>query len=290
MAKNYLRAKILEKNLKASKAKRNSLNRKDKEDNIIEWITFYRRNWNVYVERILKIRLRPFQHFMLWLMSFSDIFFAMCCRGASKSFIVGLGAICQMNLYPYSNITITSSTIPQANKMLDKKIRDELILKLSPYLQYMYEKGYIEYKTTDEGNKIVNNLTHSAIFVLPCLDSARGERSNMLIYEEARLLKKSIIDSVFEKMSYPRQTIYGQKEEYARNRRWQEQAKSIYITSARFKSEWFWNTFKSCVNGYYMDTRIKYSIFAFDIFNAIDNGLKTEVDYWKAINDSNDLD
>ena len=50
--------------------------------------------------------------------------------------------------------------------------------------------------------------------------------------------------------------------------RWQEQAKSIYI-SARFKSEWFWKTFKDCVTGYYMDKNLRYNIFATDIFTAI---------------------
>ena len=98
----YLRDKFLERNLLAQKARKNTLTNQQKDENTIEWITFYRRNWNVYVERVLQIKLRPFQHFMLWLMCNSDVFFAMCARGASKSFIIGLGAICQTNLYPYS--------------------------------------------------------------------------------------------------------------------------------------------------------------------------------------------
>ena len=67
-------------------------------------------------------------------MGISDVFFAICSRGLSKTFIVGLGAIVKMNLYPYSEVIVTSSTIAQANKMVEDKIRDEIIKKLSDYL------------------------------------------------------------------------------------------------------------------------------------------------------------
>ena len=113
---------------------------KEKEDNVIEWTTLFRRNWHIYAEFILGIRLRPFQKIMIYLMGVSEIFFGICSRGLSKSFLAGLAAIIAMNLYPYSEIVITSSTVPQANKLVEKKIRDELIKKLSPYLLYMYEK------------------------------------------------------------------------------------------------------------------------------------------------------
>lgn len=287
----YLRDKFLERNLLAQKARKNTLTNQQKDENTIEWITFYRRNWNVYVERVLQIKLRPFQHFMLWLMCNSDVFFAMCARGASKSFIIGLGAICQTNLYPYSYTVITSSTVPQANKLIEKKIRDEIIIKLSSYLRHLYEKKYIIITKSDDGYKLENILNHSIIMVLPCLDSARGDRSNLTIYEEARLLKKGIVDSVFEKMAYPRQAMFIQKyDEYAKNSRWQEQSKSVYITSARFKSEWFWRTFKDCVTGYYMDTTLRYGVFVSDIFVSIDNGLKTVGDYFKSLKMSSELD
>lgn len=286
----YLRKKFLERNLQAQKAKRSILNREEKDENTIEWSTFYRRNWNIYVERVLGIKLRLFQHFELWLMGNSDVFFGMRSRGGAKSFSAGLGAICAANLYPYSEVIITASTVPQANRLIEKKIRDEIIIKLSPYLRYLYENEYIVITKSDDGYKLENKLNYSTIIVLPCLDSARGPRSTFTIYEEARLLKKSIVDSVFEKMAHPRQAMYMQFEQYSSNPRWQEQAKSIYITSARFKSEWFWKTFKDCVTGYYMDKNLRYNIFATDIFTAIDNGLKTKGDYFKAIKMSSELD
>jgi hypothetical protein len=193
-------------------------------------------------------------------------------------------------LYPYSKVVITSSTIKQANKMLEEKIRDEIILKLSPYLSYLYQKEYIVIRNSDDGYELHNYLNESKIIVLPCLDSARGSRVTLLIYEEARLLKKNLVDSVFEKMKQPRQAKYMSKQEYFTNPRWKEKAKSIYITSARFKSEWFWNQFKKCVVGFYMNSIIRYNIFAADIFTGIENGLKLESDYWQAMDESDDLD
>lgn len=263
---------------------------KEKENNIIEWITLFRRNWHIYVDMVLGIKLRPFQMIMIYLMGISDVFFAICSRGLSKTFIVGLGAICKMNLYPYSEIVITSSTLPQANKMVEDKIRDELIKKLSPYLLYMYDNEYLVITKSDDGYKIVNTLNGSILRVLPCLDSSRGVRATLLIYEECRLLKKGIIDSVFEKMAHPRQAKYLEKQEYASNKRWLEECQSIYITSARFKFEWFWRTFKDCVTGYYIDNKTRYNIFAGDIFMSIVNGLKTWGDYRKSKKMSGEMD
>ena len=196
----------------------------------------------------------------------SDVFFAICSRGAAKSFTAGLAAIIVMMLYPYSEVVITSSTVPQANKLLEQKIRDEIIIKLSPYLRYLYMNKYILISKSDDGYKIENTLNKSTAVVLPCLDSARGARSTFVIYEEARLLKKHLVDSVFEEMSHPRQAMYMQDIKYSADPRWQEQAKSVYITSAGFRSDWFWNRFKSCVIGYYMDKVVKYNVFGSDIF------------------------
>ena len=257
----------------------NKKSNQEKEENIIHWITFFRRNWHIYVEFILGIKLRPFQQIMIYLMGISEIFFAICSRGLSKSFIAGLGAIVKMNLYPYSEVVITSSTVPQANKLVEKKIRDELIKKLSPYLLYMYEKEYLVITRAEDGYKIENKLNGSSLVVLACLDSSRGSRSTMLIYEEARLLKKTIIDSVFEKMSHPRQAKYLENPIYSSNPRWLEECQHIYITSARFKFEWFYLLFKKTFTRIFLDKRTKCNIFAGDIFMAIDNGLKTWADY-----------
>ena len=253
-----------------------------KEENIIEWISLYRRNWHIFVDMVLQIKLKPFQMLMIYLMGVSDVFFAICSRGLSKSFIVSLAAIVKMLLFPYSEIIITASTIPQANVLVEKKIRDELIKKLSPYLLYLYEKEYLVITKSDDGYKITCTLNGSTLEVLPALDSSRGRRATFLIYEECRLIKKSMIDSVFSPMAHPRQAKYLSNPVYANDKRWLEECQSIYITSARYKYEYFWNTFKETFTGYFYDKRTHYNIFAGDIFMSIDNGLKTWGDYRKS--------
>lgn len=213
-------------------------------------------------------------------MGISDVFFAICCRGLSKTFIVGLGNIVKMNLYPYTEAVITSSTVAQANKMVEDKIRDELIKKLSPYLLYMYEHEYLVITKPEDGYRIENKLNGSTLRVLPCQDSSRGPRATILTYEETRLLKKGMVDSVFEKMAHPRQAKYLSNPVYGNNPRWKEECQHIYITSARYKFEWFWLLFKKTFTRIFTDTKVRCNIFAGDIFMAIDNGFKTWADYW----------
>ena len=57
---------------------------KEKEENVIHWCTLFRRNWHIYAEFILGIKLRNFQKIMIYLIGISDIFFAICSRGLSK--------------------------------------------------------------------------------------------------------------------------------------------------------------------------------------------------------------
>lgn len=251
--------------------------------NIKKWISRYRRNWDIFCEEVLQIHLYPIQNITLHMMGVSDVFFDIATRGCAKSFLVGIGAVCEFCLKPYSEIVITASTIGQASKLVEKKIRDEIIKKLSPYLLYMYEHEYIVItKTTtgDGGYTIENKLNGSTIRVLPCLDSARGERSTFNIYEEARLLKKSIIDSVFEPMGHSRPAKYLLKKEYQTNR-WLENARSVYITSARYEYEWFIRMYRQVVTNYYISKKEKYIPFAEDIFAAIQDGSRTWADYRK---------
>lgn len=278
-----LRKQNLSKQLQSTKGSK-GISEKRKA-NIKKWTTYYRRNWDLYVEQVFQIKLYPIQKILIHLMGVSDEFFAICTRGAAKSFLVALGCLCEATLKPYSEIVLTSSTIPQASKLVEKKIRDEIIKKLSPYLKYMYEHEYIvitKSNTSDGGAyTLTNMLNGSTIKVMPCLDSARGERSTWNVFEEARLLKKTIVDSVFLPMGHVRQAKYYINYPEYHTARWEEKPRTTYITSARLKSEWFWTAYKKTVTKYYTDKNEKYFPFAEDIFAAITDGSRTWVDYRK---------
>lgn len=277
-----LRRQFLNKQLMTTSVKPGFGLSEEQKERAKKWITRYRRNWDLYAEEILQIKLYPIQKIMLHMIGVSDQFMAIATRGAAKSFLVALGAICAFQLFPYSEIVITSSTIAQASKLVEKKIRDEFFKKLSPHLLYMYQHEYLVITTSQEGGGYVveNKLNGSTITVTVCAESARGIRSTWNIYEEARLLKKSLIDSVFEPMGHSRPAKYLNNKKY-QTKRWFEKARSTYITSARYKFEWFFNLFKTITVGYYTSKQEVYVPFAEDIFAAIDDGSRTWADYRK---------
>lgn len=276
------------------KYKDRHLSKTEKEENVIHQTTFYRRNMNAYVEHYLGIKLRPFQHIMIYLMSVSQIFFAICSRGGGKTFLLCCFAFAKCLLYPYSEVHLTSSTIAQATKMIKEKGEQELCKKLSPILKYYYEQGLIEFHYGDEVY-VDFKMNNSKFYIDPATDAARGGRATLLIYEECRLLKKNIVDGVFSKMAHPRQAMYLTLPEYQHEdgsplERWIEDCQECYITSARFKSEWFWTTFKNVVTECFNNKQTEYNFFAMDIFVLIKFGLKTVGDYFKSIKLSSPLE
>lgn len=259
------------------------------ESNIIEWTTLFRRNWDIYAEFFLGIPLKPYQRQALHEIGASDVFFWRAARGGAKSFITMLAAVCKMLLYPNCQIVITSSTIDQANKMVKEKFEKELIKKLSQVLLYYYEKDWIKITKPNDGYYVECTLNNSSITVLAPVESARGSRSNFTIYDEIAIMKKTAIDQIFDGMLFPRQPSYFSNPKYANNKRWLEESKSIYLTSSKFKFQWWYRLWCDCVTGYYVDKRTRYGIFATDFFDNIENGLKTWGDYRRAKRQNDDI-
>ena len=92
-----------------------------------------------------------------------------------KSFIVALYAICKCLLYPYSEVHLTATTIPQAKKMITEKMEGELCKKLSPLLKYYYDLGLIEFHTGDE-IYVEFKMNGSKIWVDPAMEQSRGKK------------------------------------------------------------------------------------------------------------------
>lgn len=142
----------------------------------------------------------------------------------------------------------------------------------------MYVNNLITFHYRDEEIIVKFHFNGSWIKVLPATDSSRGERANGLIFEECRLLKKSIVDSVFIPMRSARVPAYRLKPEYANDKRLVERTQIIYLTSTRYKHEWFWNAWKVCVNNCFSKTKLVYNIFAGDILTSVYHNFKTQED------------
>ena len=129
---NSLRRQFLKRQLSTTSTDMSSFLTEKQKANAKKWITRWRRNWDLFAEEYLQIKLYPLQKFSLHMIGVSQEYNEIATRGAAKSWRIALAAICAFCLYPYSEVVITSSTIPQASKLVEKKIRDEIIKKLSP--------------------------------------------------------------------------------------------------------------------------------------------------------------
>lgn len=270
--------------------RKRKLTPEERKRQVKDWCTFYRRNWNIYAKYELGISLKPFQEIMIYLMGVSNVFYMMCGRGLSKTFLAALGGFIKCLLYPHSEVVLTATTIKTAKKMVKNKMEDELCDRFSPKLKWMKEQGLIKFKYDTEEIRVDFTFNGSWILILPETESSRGERANTLIFEECRLLKKSMVDSVFLPMRHARVPSYRLKPEYAKDSRLVEQAQIIYLTSTRYKHEWFWSAWKVCVNNFFASKRLVYNIFAGDVLTAIYHKFMTQEDYDIAKREASDIE
>lgn len=255
-------------------------------ENIKHWTTFYRRNINLYIEDRLGVRLDPDQHLMAQLINESMTFVGIASRGAAKSFMLGTVGISFAMLYPKSEIVLVASTIPQG-MVIFNKIRNELCggsskKGLSPLLSYLAKKDLIHFRTSDIALEIdLGKLNGSKLTVLPPLDSSRGARSTFTIYDEFRLLKKGDVDSIFEPMGHRRQSEFLNLPEYKGRTEMMEEAKSCYISSSGWKSEWIWNLAKSTITDMLNNSSVPTNLFAEDVYIPMKYGRITHSQYTK---------
>ena len=145
----------------------------DLEENVIEWTTLFRRNWDIYAEFFLGIPLKPYQRVALHEIGVSDTYFWRAARNSAKTFVTAIAAIVKLMLYPNCWIVITASTVDQGNKIVRDKIEKEIIKKLSSYLTYWLENGWIKITKPTDGYVIENLLNNSTLTTVSPVESAR---------------------------------------------------------------------------------------------------------------------
>lgn len=250
-----------------------------------KWTTFYRRNWNIYATEELEIPLYFFQQILLYLIGISEIFYEMCTRGLTKSFIAATAGVVQCMLYPNSEVVLTSATMKTATKLVKNKIESEIFGKMSKKLKYLKDNKLIKFTYNKEDIRVDFVFNNSWILVLPERDSSLGERSNFLIFEETRLLQEYSVDSIFMPMSRARQAEYLLLPKYTDKngkplKELIEPCKKIYLTSTKYKYMWFWKRWVSVVKKTFNpDGIVRYNFFCGDIFTALFHGIKTEQDF-----------
>ena len=205
-------------------------------DHFIQWVTFFRRNLHRFAMDYLGIKLHLYQIIMLFLMGVNQFIVVIASRASAKSFVIALYACCRCILYPNSLIVLSSSTKGQSKLLVSEKIQKEL-MNLSPVLR----KEILRVKD-NQNEVIVYFRNHSTITVVPASENGRGYRSNVIVREEFRQIKKSVDDSILSPFQIIRQTPYMKDEFYANNKDLQEETVDIYISSSWLDNgHWMWD-------------------------------------------------
>jgi hypothetical protein len=210
---------------------------------LMEWITFYRRNVNRFVEHYFGLRLHLYQKIILSLMGGQSSFCMVAARATAKSYIIAVYACARAVLYPNSQIIIASKTKGQSRLIVSSKIKNEL-MRDSGNLT-----GEIKNIVDNSGETVVYFHNGSTIKVVPAGEQARGNRGTVMIYEEFRQILKSVADTILSPILFVRQAPYLKLPEYeARAVELQEEPVEIYISTGWLQSHWMWGLMKSFLN------------------------------------------
>lgn len=233
------------------------------------WTTFFRRNMHRFAIDYLGITLHIYQIILLYLMGVCEFICVIASRASAKSFIIALYACCRCILYPNSLIVLSSATKGQSKLLVSEKIQKEL-MSMSPAL-----RKEIKGVKDNQNEVIVTFWNNSKITVVPASENGRGYRSNVIVREEFRQIKKSVDDSILSPFQIIRQTPYMKDPYYAGNKDLQEEPVDIYISSSWYDNgtSWMWQivdqTYEDMLNGK------KSCLLAFDESIALKHGIKT---------------
>ncbi len=196
---------------------------------------FYRANPHRFVKDFLHIDLHWFQKIIIFAMNLYPAFCMIASRGLGKSFLIAIYCCMRCVLYPGTKICIASGTRGQAINVLEK-IKTEILSK-SIELKYELVNGDVKITTSECIAQFKNG---SFIKVVTAKDSARGNRANVLVLDEARMIDKDTIDTVLTKfLTASRHPGYLSKKEY-KHLSSKERNRQIYLSSAYFQEHWFY--------------------------------------------------
>ena len=233
----------------------------------LAWMTFFRRNLHRCAEDYFQIPLYPYQEIMLYELGVSESVVVDACRAAAKSFIIALYGCCMSVLYPGISIVACSATKGQSKLMIRKKIQQEL-MRMSPVLQR--EIKNIRENNTDAYVEFQNG---SVFQIVAASDNARGNRANIVIYEEARQINKFIIDSVISPFLVPRKAQYEMNPYYDGKVKPVE-PQEIYISSSWYYDHWF-SQYSLQVGRQMINGDTSSCLMAFDLSLPLRHGIKT---------------
>ena len=239
----------------------------ERKERMKRWITFFRRNPHRFIMDYFGIYLHPFQVLMIWVLQRSNLAYIVASRAASKTWIIAVWSMTLAVLYPGIKIIACSKTLKQGGKVVEKI--GEL---MTDHPNIKREIKNIIY--SDDGAE-VQFQCGSYIKVVSSSESARGGRANYLIAEEARLIPKEILEGVIKPFLEVRNPPYRNKPEYRNEPLLKEEGTISYITSAWYKSEYWFSYVKTCIRRMIAGDETA-NFLAFDYLITLYHNIKTE--------------
>jgi hypothetical protein len=267
--------------------KKQHLTQQQKEENIIEYCTFFRRSWDIFIEEFLEIPLFPYQRNMLLEIQDGEVVTLICSRGSSKSFCTAIAAVTACLLRSNYNVIVVSLTLAQSNLLISSKIDKELSNEktgISPVLRQLRKDGWMEFKKDQNtGGLIVEFGNGSTLRSFALAESLRGNLGQMVILDEAAICSKTLYQSVAEPCLTQR-VWSGKPVGYV------EPTPQILLSSARSRTNWLWRFLVNTVNGYYnKNSKTKYGFMCVDVLSATIAGIQSPNQYYQRKKNTDDL-
>ena len=199
-------------------------------------------------------------HYMFW-----------AARSLGKTWLCALFCVVRCILYPGTKICVASATRSQANEVL-QKIADDFMKKWG----WGSDNLCREIKDVSIGAQkaVIEFHNGSWIKVVTAADTARGNRANVLVLDEFRMIDKDTIDTVLKRfMGDPRQPPYLLTKQYAGIDKYLESNIELYLSSCWYEAHWSYEKFKAYFANF-LGGREGYFVCGLPYQMAVKEGLK----------------
>jgi phage terminase large subunit-like protein len=95
-----------------------------KRERMKRWITFFRQNPHIFIEKYFGIKLYPYQILMIWMLNNSSTAYIVASRATGKSWIIAVWSLTLAVLYPGIKIVICAKTLKQGGLILSEKLKE----------------------------------------------------------------------------------------------------------------------------------------------------------------------
>lgn len=219
------------------------MNRRDRiMDGAAYYVAFYRKNPHLFARDYLHLRLKIFQQILLIMMNRCETTVVSAARGIGKTYMAAVFLCVRCILWPGTKAVVASGTRGQAYNVLEK-IALELKAN-SPELAAEIDEKASKFNGT-QGIVVFKNGSY--IKIVTAGESARGNRANIVLIDEFRLVDPDTINTILKKfLTQRRMPTYEELTESERQAEYsKEKNKTLWLSSAYFSDSW---AFKKCMD------------------------------------------